>query len=202
MVRQQAEWVWEGSSLAVRVQESGQFLPGEQFRVLGNSPTQQQLQLYMNLMKTHPLPSLFLFHLNRFVSLSHQTARAWISAHLYSHHFGGFNWIKWLPDQEITVIHSLCQLSMELDESVCSRKRDMQCMEGCRRLLRNSTSDLWFFSLNFSPLLYECEYYHCVVWCSRFPTSCCQKWEVMCGGSKQLIWGLRRISLTLWPPQI
>lgn len=29
-----------------------------------------------------------------FVSLSHQTARAWISAHLYSHHFGGFNWIK------------------------------------------------------------------------------------------------------------
>lgn len=89
MVRQQAEWVWEGSSLAVRVQESGQFLPGEQFRVLGNSPTQQQLQLYMNLMKTHPLPSLFLFHLNRFVSLSHQTARAWISAHLYSHHFGG-----------------------------------------------------------------------------------------------------------------
>lgn len=29
-----------------------------------------------------------------FVSLSHQTARAWISAHLYSRHFGGFNWIK------------------------------------------------------------------------------------------------------------
>lgn len=84
-----------------------------------------------------------------FVSLSHQTARAWISAHLYSHHFGGFNWIKWLPDQEITIIHSLCQLSMELDECVCSRKRDMQCMEGCRRLLRNSTSDYWFFCWTF-----------------------------------------------------
>lgn len=64
-------------------------------------------------------------------------------------HFGGFNWIKWLPDQEITVIHSLCQLSMELDECVCSRKRDMQCMEGCRRLLRNSTSDYWFFRWTF-----------------------------------------------------
>lgn len=123
MVREQAEWVWEGSSLAVRVQESGQFLPGEQFRVLGNSPTQQQLQLYMNLMKTHPLPSLFLFHLNRFVSLSHQTARAWISAHLYSHHFGGFNWIKWLPDQEITVIHSLSASWAWSWMSVCAAAR-------------------------------------------------------------------------------
>lgn len=149
MVRQQAEWVWEGSSLAVRVQESSQFLPGEQFRVLGNSPTQQQLQLYMNLMKTHPLPSLFLFHLKvlsvcptRLPGLGSQP----ICTHII---LGGFNWIKWLPDQEITVIHSLCQLSMELDECVCSRKRDMQCMEGCRRLLRNSTSDYWFFCWTF-----------------------------------------------------
>lgn len=50
-------WVWEGSSLAVQVQQSGSFVPGELFRVLGNSPTRQQLQLYSNLMKTLPVLS-------------------------------------------------------------------------------------------------------------------------------------------------
>lgn len=87
--RTEADWVWEGSSLAVRVQQSGWCLPGEQFRVLGNSPTRQQLRLYMNLMKTLPLSPLFVsfFISTTHLSRSQQTARAWISIRLYSHHF-------------------------------------------------------------------------------------------------------------------
>lgn len=102
--RTEAACVWEGSSLAVRVQQSGCLLPGEQFRVLGNSPTRQQLRLCKNLMKTLPPSPLFISS-----TLSVCPTRLPGSLSICTHIVLGFNWIKGLVDQEITVIHySMC----------------------------------------------------------------------------------------------
>lgn len=96
--------IWKSSSLAAYVQQNGCFLPGERLRILGNSPTLQQLQLHINLLTRPSLFPLSLSPLKLFLLVCPCRPPQPGSQSICTHIVLGFNRRKGILDQEITVI--------------------------------------------------------------------------------------------------